>query len=93
MVNRKNNCEIANEVKAINAAKEQLKDIAMLENIESIDEKLVEIMNLRKKNPTATLIELVSLYKEEYDKDITKSCLNHRFRKIHELATDAEKNN
>lgn len=93
MVNRKNNCEIANEVKAINAAKEQLKDIAMLENIESIDEKLVEIMNLRKKNPTATLIELVNLYKEEYDKEITKSCLNHRFRKIHELASDADKNN
>jgi DNA-binding protein WhiA len=91
LVNRKNNCEIANEVKAINAAKQQLEDIAILENTEVIDPKLIEIIDLRKKNPTATLVELVELYKEEYNKDITKSCLNHRFRRIHELASDPEK--
>lgn len=91
LVNRKNNCEIANEVKAINAAKQQLEDISILENTEVIDPKLIEIIDLRKKNPTATLVELVELYKEEYNKDITKSCLNHRFRRIHELASDPEK--
>ena len=88
LVNRKNNCELANEVKAINAAKQQLEDIKKIENMENIDVKLVEVMNLRKKNPTATLVELLEYYKEEYDKEITKSCLNHRFRKIHELALD-----
>lgn len=90
LVNRKNNCEIANEVKAINAAKSQLEDIKILELKEEIDSKLVEVMELRKKNPTATLLELISLYKSEYGKDITKSCLNHRFRRIHELASDPD---
>lgn len=87
-VNRKNNCELANEVKAINAAKQQLEDIKIVEKMEDVDQKLVEVMELRKKNPTATLVELLEYYKDEYDKEITKSCLNHRFRKIHELAMD-----
>ena len=47
-------------------------------------------MDLRKNNPTATLVELLEIYKEEYGKEITKSCLNHRFRRIHELASDPE---
>ncbi len=90
LVNRKNNCEIANEVKAINAAKQQLEDIKILENSEDVDQKLVEVMDLRKNNPTATLVELLEIYKKEYNKEITKSCLNHRFRRIHELASDPE---
>lgn len=88
LVNRKNNCEIANEVKAINAAKQQLEDIKILENTEGVDQKLIEVMNIRKNNPTATLVELLEIYKTEYGKEITKSCLNHRFRRIHELASD-----
>ena len=87
LVNRKNNCELANEIKAINAAKQQLEDIKKIENMEGLDSKIKEVMELRKKNPTATLQELLEIYKEEYDKGITKSCLNHRFRRIHELAT------
>lgn len=87
LVNRKNNCELANEIKAINAAKQQLEDIKKIENMEGLDSKIKEVMELRKKNPTATLQELLEIYKEEYDKEITKSCLNHRFRRIHELAT------
>lgn len=90
LVNRKNNCEIANEVKAINAAKNQLEDIKKIEAFEGIDPKLIEVMEIRKKNPTSTLIELIDIYKKEYNKDITKSCLNHRFRRIHELASDSE---
>ena len=90
LVNRKNNCEIANEVKAINAAKNQLEDIKKIEGFEGIDPKLIEVMELRKKNPTATLLELLEAYKVEYDKEITKSCLNHRFRRIHELASDSD---
>ena len=66
----------------------QLEDIKKIENLEDIDIKLKEVMDLRKKNPTATLVELLAIYKDEYDKEITKSCLNHRFRKIHELALD-----
>ncbi len=86
MVNRKNNCELANEMKAINAAKQQLEDIKIVEKMDGIDSKLIEVMEIRKKNPTATLVELLDIYKNEYDKEITKSCLNHRFRKIHDLA-------
>ena len=86
MVNRKNNCELANEMKAINAAKQQLDDIKIVEKMEGVDQKLIEVMEIRKKNPTATRVELLEIYKNEYDKEITKSCLNHRFRKIHDLA-------
>ena len=86
MVNRKNNCELANEMKAINAANQQLEDIKIVEKMEGVDQKLIEVMEIRKKNPTATLVELLEIYKNEYDKEITKSCLNHRFRKIHDLA-------
>lgn len=90
LVNRKNNCEIANEVKAINAAKNQLEDIKKIESFDGIDSKLREVMEIRKKNPTATLLELLEIYKNEYGKEITKSCLNHRFRRIHELASDPD---
>lgn len=92
MINRKNNCDLANTVKSVNAANEQLKDIDILYSAyDRIDEKLFEVCEIRRKNPTASLNELLDLYKEEYDKEITKSCLNHRFRKIHELASEPEK--
>lgn len=85
------NCDIANEVKVHKAANSQLKDIQYLEfnyPLESLDSKILLIMKLRKKYPEASLIELVDRMKADYDIIITKSGLNHRFRKLHEIAED-----
>jgi len=89
MINRKVNCEIANEEKTVIAAKQQLDIIEIIEKKYSkIDEKLVEIIELRKNNPVASYRELLDIYEREYGKKLTKSGLNHRFRKLHEMAIE-----
>ncbi len=45
-------------------------------------------MKVRKENKEASLNELVYLINDKYNEQITKSCLNHRFRKIKEIALD-----
>lgn len=90
-VNRAVNCEIANEEKAVRAAQKQLEDIKIIEKIlpeKEISEKMKQIISLRKKNPFSSFNELRILFFKEYDYTITKSGLNHRFRKIHETAID-----
>lgn len=90
MINRKVNCEIANEEKTVVAANQQLKEIEVVEEkYPKIEEKIKEIIDLRKKNPVASYRELLDIYEQEYGKKLTKSGLNHRFRKIHEMAIEA----
>jgi len=92
-INRVLNCEIANEKKALNAANEQLRNIKIIENHkEKMTDKLYMVAKLRRKNPLATLNELVLLYEEEYNEKISKSGLNHRFIKIKEIANNLEEN-
>ncbi len=87
-INRVINCDIANERKAQIAAKEQLKNIEIIEdNIEkNISKSMKEAIFLRKKYPESSLQELSYLSKEHFDKSISKSALNHRFRAIKDLA-------
>ncbi|MFW5889141.1 MAG: DNA-binding protein WhiA [Bacillota bacterium] len=87
-INRVINCDIANERKAQVAAKEQLKNINIIEdNIEkNISKSMKEAIILRKKYPEASLQELSNLSIEHFDKQISKSALNHRFRAIKDLA-------
>ncbi len=90
-INRVLNCEIANEKKAIKAANEQIEHIKIIENYKfRLSDKLYKALRLRKKNPDATLNELVSLYEDEYEEKISKSGLNHRFSKIKEIAINLE---
>ena len=87
--NRLNNCEQANTDKVISAAIEQLKNIKILEDnlaIELLDDKTKEALEYRKKYPEASLKELSEIISIETKNKITKSGLNHRFRKINELA-------
>lgn len=80
------NCELFNASKSLNAGSNQLQDIAIIEKYNiKVDEKIQELINYRKEYIDASLNELVSLYKEN-GKAATKSALNHRFRKIHEIA-------
>ena len=92
--NRLNNCEQANTDKVISAALEQLKNIRILEDnlaVELLDDKTKEALEYRKKYPEASLKELSEIISLETKNKITKSGLNHRFRKISELAERLKK--
>ena len=84
-VNRRINCDSAIVDKAIEAAQEQLEAIRRLraaDRLDQLPEKLRQTAALREANPEMTLSELAA----EFDPPVTKSCLNHRLRKILELA-------
>lgn len=86
--NRLNNCEQANTDKMIETATRQLEEIEFLkENLgfDLLDEKTQEAATYRCKYPEASLQELSEIISLETGKPITKSGLNHRFRKIKEL--------
>mgnify|MGYP003302759488 FL=1 len=90
ITNRLNNCEQANVDKIIATCNNQLKDIEDIENIIGIgilDEKLQQVAEYRKKYPESSLTELSEIMSLETQSSITKSGLNHRFRKIKEIAT------
>lgn len=92
--NRLNNCEQANTDKIVEAASTQLKNIEILEEnlaVELLDDKTKEALDYRKKYPEASLKELSEIISLETGNKITKSGLNHRFRKINELASKLKK--
>ena len=84
-VNRRVNCESANLDKAVDAAQEQLEAIRRLYELGRVEElspQLKEAVILRETYPELTLSQLA----EEFDPPVTKSCLNHRLRKLVELS-------
>lgn len=88
-VNRLNNCDIANEVKARSASDKQVEDIAYIMDkvgLEVLDDKTREIALLRLENQELTLNELAIVYEDTYNQTISKSGLHHRFKKINEEA-------
>lgn len=88
--NRLNNCEQANIDKVVATATAQLDDITIIEEnlgTSLLDDKTQEALEYRKKYPEASLKELSEIITIETGSPITKSGLNHRFRKIKELAT------
>ena len=94
--NRLNNCEQANTDKIIGAAAMQLNNIEILEKnlaIELLDDKTKEALEYRKKYPETSLKELSEIISIETGNKITKSGLNHRFRKINELANRLKNEN
>ena len=92
MTNRLNNCEQANMDKIFFMANNQLKDIDKLREydlMDLIDDKLKIVIEYREKYPEASLSELSSVMERDGIK-ITKSGLNHRFRKIREIIQNIE---
>jgi len=86
-VNRRLNCDSANLDKAVEASQEQMEAIRRLMSaglMEQMPDKLQQTASLRLENPELTLSELA----EEFDPPVTKSCLNHRLRKLMEVARD-----
>ena len=84
-VNRRVNCETANLTKVVDASMGQMAAIRALEEAGELDKlpgKLRETALLRRENPEATLQELAAML----NPPITKSAINHRMRKLLELA-------
>ncbi len=84
-VNRKVNCETANINKTVSAAVKQVEDITYLRDtigFEKLSEGLEEIALARLSHPEASLKELG----EFLSPPVGKSGVNHRLRKLSELA-------
>ena len=88
MTNRLNNCEQANVDKTVSASNEQLQMIDRLKEMydfDLLDEKIKIICIYKEKYPETSMAELAEIISSETEKPITKSCINHRFRKIKEM--------
>ena len=87
--NRMTNMDTANMKKIYETSSRQIEEIKVIDErlgIENITNEKVRILcKLRLENETASLQELADLMSEEMDKPITKSNINHLFRRIHEM--------
>ena len=73
----------------------QIKDIQLLKEsglIDLLDEKLKEVINYRLQYPESSLQELSDIITIKTGNKITKSGLNHRLRKIKEIANRLKNN-
>lgn len=89
-INRIVNCETANLNKTINAAVLQIEDIKLIKKKKKFDDlskQLQEIALVRLENPDMSLEELGKLL----SKPLGKSGVNHRLKKIHEIAEELGK--
>lgn len=90
-VNRIVNCETANLSKTVNAAVRQVENIRFIQEtigISSLPENLQEIARIREEYEDMTLKELG----EMLNPPIGKSGVNHRLRKIEEIANKLREN-
>ncbi len=86
-VNRRVNCETANLSKVVDAAGGQIAAIRALESrgiLSELPEKLQLTAKMRLENPEATLAELAEMCQPP----VSKSAVNHRMRKLMELAKE-----
>ena len=84
-VNRKVNCDTANVTKTIDAAAVQIGAIMRINAagaFEALPEKLRQTASLRLQNPELSIKDLAEISTPP----VTKSCLNHRLRKLIELS-------
>ncbi len=91
-INRIVNCETANLNKTINASVEQIKAIEIIKRagkFEELPDNLKEIANLRAENPDTSLVDLGKML----NKPIGKSGVNHRLKKILEIAENYKRGN
>ena len=89
-VNRVTNCETANIGKTVVASSNQIKDIEWIAEHEGLDylpDELRQVAELRLDNPELSLSELCEIS----NTGLTKSGMNHRFKKITEIADNLRK--
>ena len=96
MTNRLNNCEQANTDKIFMTASKQIKDIERLfelDVVDLLDDKLKEVIEYRMKYRESSLQELADIMSIETGVEISKSGLNHRFRRLKEILEKIENKN
>ena len=84
-VNRKVNCDTANVTKTVDASVAHIgaiRKIIAAGSFEALPEKLKQTAQLRLQYPEMSIMELADLSVPQ----VTKSCLNHRLRKIVEIS-------
>lgn len=87
-VNRRCNCDDANTSKVVEAAQEQISAIRVLKDrgiLENLPAKLKQAALARDAHPSSSLSELAGMM----DPPITKPAMNHRMKKLMELAKEA----
>ncbi|MCD8205412.1 MAG: DNA-binding protein WhiA [Clostridia bacterium] len=85
--NRATNCSVSNIDKTITASITQVRSIEILREtigLKSLDEQLFEVAEARLADKSASMNELAERL------GITKSCINHRMRKIIAMAKELE---
>lgn len=88
MVNRLNNCEIANQEKSFKSGMEQVKNIEYLKEhdmFDLLDEKTKIVAEMRVMYPEYSMQEIADLISSENNYKIGKSGVNHHFIKIKNL--------
>lgn len=91
-INRRVNCETANIMKTVNAARRQIEDIELIEKtkgLKYLNESLRRLAELRLEEPDANLSELG----EMLNPSVSKSGVNHRLRKISSIAKSIREDN
>ncbi len=89
--NRLRNCDEANINKVVDTAMRQIEDILLLKKhneLESLSAEIQEMAKLRLENPELSLREIG----EQLTVPIGRSGVNHRFRKIAEIAKELREN-
>ena len=87
--NRAMNCDMANVNKTLDAAMEQCEAIEILQDAGRLDflpKQIKETALLRLQHPELSLAQLA----ERCTPPVTKSCINHRMRKLMEIARDLD---
>ncbi len=88
MINRLNNCEIANQEKIFKTGMKQLEDIKYLKEndlLGLLDENTIEAVKYREMYPETSLAELADIISTETGHNIGKSGVNHYFIKVRKL--------
>ena len=84
-INRQVNCEAANITKTVNAANKQIEDIKLLQKhygLSNLPENLRQMAEIRLEHPESSLQELGGFL----NPPVGKSGVNHRLRKLSEMA-------
>ena len=88
MVNRLNNCEVANQEKVLKTGLKQLEDIKYLKEndlLGLLEENVREAIKYREAYPETSLTELADIISQETGRKIGKSGVNHYFIKVKKL--------
>lgn len=96
MVNRLNNCEIANQEKILKTGMKQLEDIKYLKEndlLGLLDENVQEAIKYRESYPETSLQELADIISTETGRKIGKSGINHYFIKVKKLVEKHKEKN